>query len=417
MKGTINHIILWKQPIAFLASVLVLTIGCRKEVPASRIETNTYLKVYPAAGDQNLPYIYPTDDRGYLLVGNEGDSLIILKVDARGELQWKSRISDMEFSGCLATQLPDGNILISSTSGSGTYCKLDRNGNVLSVTRFRNKDVNNYFNNSYPQQLDNGNVLIAYSNGNATGDESTNKIAGFDKTGKLLGYIDIKDTTFLDPTDYKFKILWFSLHRCPKEGDYYFNGWAFLNWNGDWSRLRRMFVAHVVFDAGGTVTYKRKVWIDPQFATYTNDDYYQVVTSDTGVVLAATRTNKNYIQEGNVVKIDKDLNILWQTPLRITTYGTFCYYVNECPDGGYLVTGSCKVSDKTSDQPFACKLDRYGNIIWSKIYNTGLYAAFSAGIQNPDGTYLFGGSTTGFGAGATGNDFFVIKTDKDGNVN
>ena len=263
--------------------------------------------------------------------------------------------------------------------------------------------------------MNDGQTLIAYTNGGGSGDTSKTYIARFDKNGASNGYKPIYDKSFLNPGDAKFKTLFLSLHKCDKEGEYYFNGYAFLNWNGNWRQNWRMFLAKQTYDDAGNLSSNKTVWIDPVSPDYDNTNYFQLATDD-GVVLLSTRANKNYINNGVVIKTDNNLNILWQTPVNITPYGTYIINGSICPDGNYLVTGNCKVAEKTSDQPFACKIDKAGNILWTKIYPTSFVGSFGMGLELVDGSLIFGGYTTGFGQGANKDDIFILKTDKDGNL-
>jgi hypothetical protein len=401
---------------ALLGSLIFLFAGCKREVDNSLIEANSFIKVFSEAGDQHFQYIKQCDDGGFIILGIGNDSLFILKINEGGLLQWKKDVPGIDIYDMIATELKNGDILVSSIGTVGRYCRIDKNGNILSVAKYwENNNMTRFYANSYPIQMQNGQTLIAYTSGAVGGDTGRTYIARFDNNGVQNGLKPIYTTSFLNPGDITFKPLYLSLHKCDVEGEYYFNGYAFLNWNGNWRQNWRMFLAKQTYDSAGKLTSNKTVWVDPVIPDYDNVNYFQLPTDD-GVLLVCTRGNKNFINNGVVIKADNELKIQWQTPLNMTPYGTYLTNATLCPDGNYLITGECIVAEKTSNQPFACKIDKSGNIIWSKIYPTNFIGSFGLGLELLDGSLIFGGYTTGFGQGADKDDIFVIKTDKDGNL-
>ena len=94
----------------------LLFSGCKKEVDNSLIETNSFIKVFSEAGDQRFQYIKQTDDNGFIILGTGNDSLFILKINEGGLLQWKKNVSNMDIIDMVATDLKNGDILVSSIS-------------------------------------------------------------------------------------------------------------------------------------------------------------------------------------------------------------------------------------------------------------------------------------------------------------
>ncbi|MFZ8835370.1 MAG: T9SS type A sorting domain-containing protein [Candidatus Caldipriscus sp.] len=111
-----------------------------------------------------------------------------------------------------------------------------------------------------------------------------------------------------------------------------------------------------------------------------------------------------------LVKTDANGNLQWAK--------TYAYYwgnhddiahsVQQTSDGGYIVAGV------TAGDFFLMKTDANGNVQWAKTYGgTGWDGAYSV-QQTSDGGYIVAGYTRSFGAG--GADFFVVKTDANGNL-
>ncbi|NIO09812.1 MAG: hypothetical protein GTO40_18125, partial [Deltaproteobacteria bacterium] len=161
-------------------------------------------------------------------------------------------------------------------------------------------------------------------------------------------------------------------------------------------------------DAGGDVQWEK---------TYGGDygDYAQSVspTSDGGYVVAGhTESFGAGGYDFWVLKLDGDGTVQWQK-----TYGgqssEEALSIRPTLDGGYIVaghTGSFGISG--SQDAWVLKLDADGVIQWQKSYSSiGPDAAHSI-HQTSDRGYVVAG-TTSFGFYS---DFWVLKTDEEGNI-
>jgi hypothetical protein len=100
------------------------------------------------------------------------------------------------------------------------------------------------------------------------------------------------------------------------------------------------------------------------------------------------------------------------------TYGgtnwDLAFSVQQTSDGGYIVAGGTWSFGVGDWDAFLIKTDANGNILWAKTYGgTGDDYAFSF-QQTSDGGYIVAGYTWSFGAGS--GDFFLIKTDANGDI-
>ncbi len=88
--------------------------------------------------------------------------------------------------------------------------------------------------------------------------------------------------------------------------------------------------------------------------------------------------------------------------------------VQQTSDGGYIMAGRTRSFGAGNLDIFLIKTDEFGNLQWAKAYGgTGHDLAFSV-QQTSDGGYIVAGLTHSFGAG--NGDFFVVKTDANGNI-
>ena len=113
-----------------------------------------------------------------------------------------------------------------------------------------------------------------------------------------------------------------------------------------------------------------------------------------------------------LIKTDEEGNELWSQ-----TFGGVGwddgYSVQQTTDGGYIVAGTTSSYGTGNDDFYLIKTDGNGNEAWSQTFG-GTGADWGHGVQQTtDGGYILAGYTGSYGAG--GGDFYLIKTDGDGN--
>jgi TolB-like protein len=114
-----------------------------------------------------------------------------------------------------------------------------------------------------------------------------------------------------------------------------------------------------------------------------------------------------------LIKTDANGNIIWAKTYGGTSWDE-AYSVQQTSDGGYIVAGWTWSFGVGYSDFFLIKTDANGNIIWAKTYGgTNRDSAYSV-QQTSDGGYIVAGTTWSFGAGSL--DIFLIKTDANGNI-
>jgi uncharacterized protein YuzE len=162
-------------------------------------------------------------------------------------------------------------------------------------------------------------------------------------------------------------------------------------------------------DANGNI-----IWSKTYGGTSTDGAYSVQQTSDGGYIVAGyTYSFGAGDRDAFLVKTDANGNLEWAK-----TYGGTgddrAYSVQQTSDGGYIVTGFTYSFGAGLTDVFLIKTDANGNIIWAKTYGGASDDRNLAVRQTSDGGYIVVGRTTSFGAGNW--DIFLIKTDANGNI-
>jgi parallel beta-helix repeat protein len=144
-----------------------------------------------------------------------------------------------------------------------------------------------------------------------------------------------------------------------------------------------------------------------------NDGAYALVqTADGGYVLAGYTDSKG---GGDfwLVKTNAIGNAQWNK-----SYGgvsqDWAYALVQTSDGGYALAGHTSSYGAGNDDVWLVKTDSAGNGQWNKTYGGTNKDIAEALVQTTDSRYLLAGYTKSQGAGV--GDFWLVKTDSNGNV-
>jgi len=114
-----------------------------------------------------------------------------------------------------------------------------------------------------------------------------------------------------------------------------------------------------------------------------------------------------------LVKTDLNGNVEWNK-----TYGGDGYEATfsaqQTSDGGYIMAGVAAPFGINNDDFYLIKTDMDGNVEWNKTYGGASNEIAWSAQQTNDGGYIIAGETYSFGAGYT--DCWLVKTDADGDM-
>jgi hypothetical protein len=161
-----------------------------------------------------------------------------------------------------------------------------------------------------------------------------------------------------------------------------------------------------------TDSFGRQQW-NQTYGSFWDQDYASsiVQTGDGGYALAGfSKASGNSL----LVKTDSTGNMEWSQSY--THGGEFDYLLSliQASDGGYALAGITENLATYGYKAWFVKTDSIGNVQWNQTYGGSGYNYAESVIQTSDGGYALGGGTSSFGA--SGNDFWLIKTDAGGDL-
>jgi hypothetical protein len=382
-------------------SLSVFSVGCKLEVPGDLIESNSFIRTFPLNGDQNGSYIHQTEDGGYLILGNSqpnrdmaGNQSIVLKLDKFGNTELLTMFDDsMRIPSVI--KLTDGNYL-GLSSLLGAFWKFDNNGNLIFNKRIQ--QYQSIF--STPIEGEDGNYYLSYARG---GHGYGNYLESYSPSGDKLKSINVPWATA------GYRTVRLNLFAIEKVNTFYFIGdvWINKNFGGN------TFLLKLKIDNTAIVSSQVEL-IDTICDNYASR--FMVRNADhTTVLLIDQKDKKTAMNNGLLLSVDSNLNVLWKLKLNVQNSDTRIISLFKTQDGGYIAAGYCNLTDKM--QAFACKVSKDGQIEWTRLYTSIYSGILIHGQQLKDGSFVFVGNTVSFGFGKNEGDIFVIKTDKNGQLN
>ncbi len=148
------------------------------------------------------------------------------------------------------------------------------------------------------------------------------------------------------------------------------------------------------------------------------DQLFDAITidSDSGYILSGSTTVLgNGGEDFLFVKLDKNGNVIWSKAIGgLQNERAMGIVVTQ--DGNYVSVGTSTSFGQGSSDFLMVKLDTNGNLIWAKTFGgVGLETPQGSGdeiFQLANGQIVFGGETTSFGSGS--NDLMLVRTDSSG---
>jgi len=136
-----------------------------------------------------------------------------------------------------------------------------------------------------------------------------------------------------------------------------------------------------------------------------------VQTADGGYALAGHTSDGSY--DFWLLRTDEDGDSLWSH-----TYGgrslDLCFALVQTADGGFALAGYTTSFGGGERNFWLVRTDANGDSLWSRSYGGEEYDDCRSLLQTADGGFALLGYTNSYGAG--GNDFWLVRTDEEGEI-
>ncbi len=237
---------------------------------------------------------------------------------------------------------------------------------------------------------------------------------GYIITGKTNSYGAGNYDFWLVKTDANGDTVWTKTYGGPdydygfsvqqtSDGGYIVTGWTWSYGAGEYD------IWLIKTDANGDTTWTRTFG-----GIYWDWAYSVQQTSDGGYII--TGYTESYGAGGEdvwLIKTNANGDTLWTK-----TFGgpddDRAFFGKQTSDGGYIITGRTYSYGAGNYDLWLIKTNANGDTLWTKTFGgTGSDAGFSV-QETIDGGYIIVGQTYSYGAG--GGDFWLVKTDANGNT-
>jgi hypothetical protein len=382
-----------------LGSVLVVAALAASLWPScSSGSPITFQRTYGGADDDICNWVRQTDDGGYIMVGTAasfGTPCWLVKTDQRGDTQWTRTPGGSTGWGGDVEQTADSGYIIAGstitsldTLGDAWLVKTDARGDTL-WTRTYGDTLYNYF-DAVALTTDGGYVAVGIT-------------ASFG-----LGSGDI----WLVKTDSKGDTSWTRTFGGTNDDEGYSvqqtNDGGYIIAGATWS-----------YGAGGADAYliKTDAAGDTQWTrTFGGplDDFGDCArqTRDGGYVVGGRTMSypdsSVYIW---LIKTNANGDTLWTRKIGKDSGFADGGQLEQLDDGGYMIAGSVA---RDFYDVYLVRTDSNGDTLWTRAFG-GSNLDLGYSVQGTsDGGFIVGGQTYSFGAGKS--DFYLIKTDANGNA-
>lgn len=163
----------------------------------------------------------------------------------------------------------------------------------------------------------------------------------------------------------------------------------------------------VKLDADGN-----EIW-NQQYGYTGADQAREVLVNDDGSLAIAGSLSFPTIKHFWLIKTDDQGNFLWSNIFG-GSGNDVCYAAAKTEDGGYILAGYTESYGNGSKDAWLVKTDENGTEEWNKTFGGSLNDVARSIRQTDDGGFIIAGNTQSFGSGMS--DFYLIKTDPEGNV-
>ncbi len=365
----------------------------------------TFQKTIGGTSDDIALDIQQTNNGGYIVTGETGSfgaggsDIFLVKLNKNGDISWSKTYggTNSEYGNSVIQTIDNGYIITGWTSSFGSggedafLIKTDANGDTLWTRTYGGASSDP--GRSVLQNAD-GSYIIA---------------------GAVMSYGQGYWDVYLIKTDINGNLLWTKTYggtdqdwgyRVAQTSD---NGYIITGFTRS-------------FGAGDADIYFIKtdskgdtLWTKTYGGSNFERGYWAQQTIDGGFIIVGETSS---FGAGNLdvylIKTDSKGDILWTK-----TYGGISsdvgFSVQQTSDNGYFLTAQTSSFGAGGGQPdvYLIKTDSKGDTLWTKTYG-GIGGEFWFYGQVTDiGEYIIGARSNSFGAGD--QDFYIIKTDANGN--
>jgi hypothetical protein len=364
----------------------------------------TFQKTFGGTADDAAYSVQQTSENGYIITGYTYNfsagiqDVYLTKTNATGDTLWTKTFggtgSDYGYS---VQQTTDGGYIIAgytSSFGAGDkdvyLIKTTSSGDTLWTRTFGGNQVDIGY--SIQQTTDGGYIIAGYT----SSFDLENMDVYLIKTAST-GDIVWTKTYGGNNNDVGYSV------KQTADGGFIIAGWTYS------------------FGSGSNDVYLIKTTADGDTSwtkTYggANGDYgYSVQqTADGGYIISGeTLSFGAGSDDAYLIRTDASGTPIWSKTFGETDED-FGYSVQPTTDGGYIVAGYTYGTSGNDKYVYLLKTAANGDTLWTKTFGgaTGDARGYSV-QQTTDGGYIISGNTNNFGAG--NYDFYLIKTDSNGN--
>jgi hypothetical protein len=343
---------------------------------AGTLEGAVWIRTYDTFSSDTLTSAVPTSDGGFILLGNQLNLMLLVKLDSLGNILWGKLFNSLPDSlfAVEVRQTSDGGYIILGMkrnllrlTSSSFVIKTDSLGNTVWTREFQD-----FYISLYPfsiQQTNDGGYIIVCKKDNQVViiklDNSENLAWG--KYIQPIGSYDVHPSQIIQTYDGKFVI-----------------------------------AGYVSFSVGGTHPFFIKLdssgnvrELHHYYTGYMTEEYvYSIETDSGGFVMAGYYNNK-----GLIIKVDESGEIVWSKEYSHPTDSVKFFSIKRASDNGFVLTG------KIGNYVFLVKTDSSGGIIWAKKYGNSTTSTVGTSVQVLNNGFFIGGTSS-----SGGSDFLAIKT-------
>lgn len=334
-----------------------------------------------------------TADSGYIITGNNGYDIWLIKTNANGDEIWNQTFSENYFSkGKSVIQTADNGYIITGFTGSSTYGDID-----IWLIKTNPDGIEEWSNIFIGSDMESGESVIQTSDG------------GYIITGFAGSYED-RFNALLIKTDSNGNEEWYQTYgesnfgtsysvQQTIDGGYIMTGFAGSFSNGDSD------VCLFKTDSNGNEEWNQT------FGGYTREGGHSVQqTSDSGYIIAGYTDDWGYDSDIWLIKTDSEGQEEWNQ-----TFGgdlwDISYCIQQTIDDGFIVAGVTTSYGNGSNDIWLIKIDSQGNEEWNRTFG-GSNTEYGRSIkQTLDGGFIVIGWTRSYGAGS--DDVWLLRLDSD----